>query len=111
MQNAIFIIGGLMLEAWLELLATTNLDVPAFMSMLGIDPNKLQRSNSVPAGSLIAGTRRALEWYELGGAAPIRVEALDVARGGIDSAVFGYWGTLNVRPGGVVSVPLAGAGV
>jgi hypothetical protein len=25
--------------------------------------------------------------------------------------VFGYWGTLNVRPGGVISVPLAGAGV
>jgi hypothetical protein len=56
------------------------------------------------------GTRRALEWYELPGAAPIRVEALDVARGGIDSAVFGYWGTLHVRPGGIISVPLAAAG-
>ena len=24
-----------------------------------------------------------------------------------DSAVYGYWATLNVRPGGIISVPLA----
>jgi hypothetical protein len=51
----------------------------------------------------------ALTFYELGGGAPIRVEALDVARAGIDSAVYGYWATLLNRPGGIISVPLAAA--
>jgi hypothetical protein len=98
-------------QDWLSLLNVTNLDLPAFLaSMGGFSAGQLLRTNKVPAGSIVMGTRRALEWYELPGAAPIRVEALDVARGGIDSAVFGYWGTLHVRPGGIISVPLAAAG-
>jgi hypothetical protein len=63
----------------------------------------------VPAGSLIMGVRPAISFYELGGGAPIRVEALDVARAGVDSAVYGYCGTLVNRPGGVISVPLVPA--
>jgi hypothetical protein len=97
-------------QDWLSLLDLTNLDLPAFLNLMGVAPGSFQRSNRVPQGSVVMGTRRALEWYELPGAAPIRVEALDVARGGIDSAVFGYWGTLHVRPGGIISVPLAAAG-
>jgi hypothetical protein len=96
-------------QDWLSLLDMTNLDLPAFLALMGVAPGAFQRSNLVPQGEVILGVRRALEWYELPGAAPIRVEALDVARGGIDSAVYGYWGTLHVRPGGVISVPLAGA--
>jgi hypothetical protein len=94
---------------WLNLLETTNLDLPSFAGMLGIAPDRLRRTNKVPSGRLVAGVKRAVEWYELPGAAPIRVEALDVARGGIDSAVYGYWGTLHVRPGGIISVPIAAA--
>jgi hypothetical protein len=98
-------------QDWLSLLNVTNLDLPAFLAQMGgFSAGQLLRTNKVPAGSIVMGTRRALEWYELPGAAPIRVEALDVARGGIDSAVFGYWGTLHVRPGGIISVPLAAAG-
>jgi hypothetical protein len=98
-------------QDWLSLLNVTNLDLPAFLAQMGgFSAGQLLRTNRVPAGSIVMGTRRALEWYELPGAAPIRVEALDVARGGIDSAVFGYWGTLHVRPGGIISVPLAAAG-
>ena len=93
---------------WLSLLKLTNLDVPAFLSLLNVQPGNFRRSNAVPSGSVVLGIKQAVEWYELPGAAPIRVEALDVARGGIDSAVYGYWGTLNVRPGGIISVPLAG---
>jgi hypothetical protein len=97
-------------QDWLSLLNVTNLDLPAFLAQMGgFSAGQLLRTNKVPAGSIVMGTRRALEWYELPGAAPIRVEALDVARGGIDSAVFGYWGTLHVRPGGIISVPLAAA--
>jgi hypothetical protein len=94
-------------QDWLSLLDITNLDLPAFLALMGVQPGAFLRSSSVPAGAVILGARRAVEWYELPGAAPIRVEALDVARGGIDSAVFGYWGTLHVRPGGIISVPLA----
>lgn len=93
---------------WLSLLKLTNLDLPAFLSLLNVQPGNFQRSNAVPAGSVILGVKQAVEWHELPGV-PIRVEALDVARGGIDSAVYGYWATLNVRPGGIISVPLAGA--
>ena len=35
---------------------------------------------------------------------PVRVVA--AMSGGVDSAVYGYWGTLHVRPGGIISVPL-----
>jgi hypothetical protein len=97
-------------QDWLSLLDLTNLDLPAFLSLLGVAPGNFLRRAEVPAGQVILGVRRALEWYELPGAAPIRVEALDVARGGIDSAVYGYYGTLHVRPGGIISVPLAAAG-
>jgi HK97 family phage prohead protease len=96
-------------QDWLGLLDLTNLDLPAFLSLMGVQPGSFLRSSKVPAGSVILGVQQALEWYELPGEAPIRVEALDVARGGIDSAVFGYWGTLHVRPGGIISVPLAGS--
>lgn len=94
---------------WLSLLNITNLDLPAFLTLLGVEPGSFLRSPFVPQGSVILGINEALQWYELPGAAPIRVEALDVARGGIDDAVFGYWGTLHTRPGGIISVPL-GAG-
>jgi hypothetical protein len=93
---------------WLSLLKLTNLDLPAFLQMLNVTPGSFQRSNQVPAGSVILGVRQAVDFYELPGS-PIRVEALDVARAGVDSAVYGYWASLNVRPGGIISVPLAGA--
>jgi hypothetical protein len=96
-------------QDWLGLLDLTQLDLPAFLGLLNVQPGQFIRSSAVPPGSVILGVRQALDWYELPGAAPIRVEALDVARGGIDSAVFGYWATLPVRPGGIIRVPLAAA--
>jgi hypothetical protein len=92
---------------WLGLMDLTNLDLPAFLSMLGVQPGSFQRSPLVPAGSVILGVAPSMTWYELGGGAPIRVEALDVARAGVDSAVYGYCGTLVNRPGGIIRVPLA----
>jgi hypothetical protein len=92
---------------WLGLMDLTNLDLPAFLSLLGVQPGSFQRHPLVPAGRVILGVRASVSFYELGGGAPIRVEALDVARAGVDSAVYGYVGTLVNRPGGVISVPLA----
>lgn len=45
-------------------------------------------------GTVLVGTRSAATFYELGGGAPIRVQALDIARGGVDAGVFGYGGTV-----------------
>jgi HK97 family phage prohead protease len=97
-------------QDFLSLLEVAQLDAPAFLNLFGVAPGSFLRSPLVPAGSIIMGVRPAISFYELGGGAPIRVEALDVARAGVDSAVYGYCGTLVNRPGGVISVPLVPAG-
>jgi hypothetical protein len=94
---------------WLTLTDLTSLDLPAFLSLLKVDPNKFMRTSEVPQGQVIMGATMATTFRELGNGAPIRVEALDVARGGIDSAVYGYVAYSHDRPGGVISVPLATA--
>jgi hypothetical protein len=91
---------------WLALTRYTSLDLPAFLAMLGVSPDKFLRSSAFAAGQLTMGVRPAISFYELGGGSPIRVEALDVAHAGIDSGAYGYYGTLLNRPGGVISVPL-----
>jgi len=46
--------------------------------------------SSLAPGDVIVGNRNAATFKELGGGSPIRVEALDVARGGVDTGAFGY---------------------
>jgi hypothetical protein len=94
---------------WLTLADLTALDLPAFLALLKVNPGSFMRSSLVPQGQVIMGVKQATTFRELGNGAPIRVEALDVARGGIDSAVYGYVGYSHDRPGGVISVPLAAA--
>lgn len=86
-----------------SLLDFTGLDVPAFLSKLGIAPESWTSSELIPAGTVIAGTKRAVDYYELAGS-PIRVNALDLARGGVDNALFGYDAKLLVNPKGLVKV-------
>lgn len=62
----------------------------------------------VPAGTVLVGVRSAATFYELGGGAPIRVQALDVARGGVDAAVFGYGGTVIHDVDGLAKTTIAG---
>ena len=54
---------------------------------------RIRGSASVPAGKVLVGAREAATVYELPGA-PIRIDALDLARGGVDKAAFGYCGVL-----------------
>jgi hypothetical protein len=91
---------------WLSLTNVTNLDLPAFLALLGVRPEQFLRSNQFAAGKVTLGVTPAISFYELGGGSPIRVEALDVAHAGIDSGAYGYYGTLLNRPGGVISVPI-----
>jgi hypothetical protein len=90
---------------WLSLMNLTSLDLPAFLALLKVTPENFQRSAQVPKGKIIAGVKPAATFRELG-STPIRVEALDVARGGIDSAVFGYTASHMDKPGGIISVPV-----
>ncbi|GMM94754.1 hypothetical protein [Microbacterium sp. MTN4-26] len=55
---------------------------------VGLDPTE-------PA--VISGAKRAIEFREQG-STPIQVDALDIAKGGIDKAVIGYMETFVVRP-------------
>lgn len=88
----------------------TEHDRPAFMEMWGVDPAKFIGSTSVPAGTVIAGMKGAGTFYELGGS-PIRVEAIDIARGGIDEALFGYYATLLHDARGIVKVTGVGPAI
>jgi HK97 family phage prohead protease len=94
---------------WLSLSRLTNLDLPAFLTLLKVDPGNFDHSPLVPAGQIIAGVRQAATYRELG-SVPIRVEALDIAHGGTDRGLFGYTGISHDRVGGIISVPLAAAG-
>ena len=65
-------------------------------------PEKIVVAPGVAAGTVIGGTKQALRWRELAGS-PIRVEALNIANGGVDGGVFGYYATEEIFEGGVVS--------
>lgn len=56
----------------------------------------------------IVGARNAIEFDE-NGSTPIHVDALEIAKGGVDRAVHGYLQTFNVRPEAVVLVGEAAA--
>lgn len=49
----------------------------------------IRPSASITAGKVLVGAREAVTVMELPGA-PIRIDALDLARGGVDKAAFGY---------------------
>lgn len=55
------------------------------------------------APQVIVGAKRAIEFRELG-STPIQIDALDIARGGIDKATLGYVETFVVRPESLVLI-------
>lgn len=87
------------------LLDMTAFDVPAFLELLGIRPDQLKPSSQVPAGTVVVGVKAAANWYELPGA-PIRVNALNIANGGVDEALFGYYAMLLNDSKGIVKTTI-----
>lgn len=57
------------------------------------------------AGEILAGDSRAATWYEKN--PPVRVNAIDLPRGGVDLGVFGYHGLLINDPRAILSVTAA----
>lgn len=64
--------------------------VPAFLDLFGIDPRNFRSSPDVPVGTVVAGVKPAATVRTLPGS-PIRVDAQNLTRAGIDEAFFGYW--------------------
>lgn len=92
-------------DLYRDLVLTRADDSLAYLSAaLGMEDGTLDNFRIVPDSSLTPGSvlvscKDAATIHELGGDAPIRVEALDVGRGGIDAAVFGYQ-AVNVHDSG-----------
>lgn len=58
--------------------------------------------------SVIVGSSKAVEFDELAGG-PLHIDALDLARGGVDKAIHGYLQRFIVRPEAVVHIGVADA--
>jgi hypothetical protein len=58
-----------------------------------LDGFVIRPSAAVATGKVLVGAKQAVTVYELPGV-PIRVDALDLARGGVDKAAFGYAGVV-----------------
>lgn len=93
------------LALWRGLVLTRTEDTLAYLNAaLGLEDgtigNFAVRPSAALAGNqVLVGCKEAVTVHELGGEAPIRVEALDIARGGIDEGVFGYV-AVNVHDAG-----------
>lgn len=84
-------------------LGTTTANAPAYLGDLGISVDKLIPTTTVTAQSVVAGVKNAQTFYELG-ESPIRVETINIANGGVDGGVFGYWANLRHHNKGTVRV-------
>lgn len=86
-----------------SLLSITNQNLPAFLSMFGVDPRSIVWTKAVPAGTMVAGAKPAVTFHELPGS-PLRVEAEHLSHGGRDRAMFGYTAMTLDNADGVVKV-------
>lgn len=98
-------------DLYREVLLTRNDDVLAYLNAaLGFEEGQLNGQNFriMSSGSLgpkqvLVGARDAATVHELGGGAPIRVEAEEIAKGGIDEGVFGYY-AVNVHDADALAI-------
>jgi hypothetical protein len=83
-----------------DILLTRNDDTLAYLNAaLGLEEGtvssfKVVPHGSIPANKTLVGITSALTVHELPGS-PIRTEALDQVKGGVDEALFGYAGTMR----------------
>lgn len=82
--------------AYRELLLTKENDSLKYLSSsLGLEGGNLQGFQIIPSADVLpnevyVGAKEAVTFLELAGS-PIRVEAIDVSKGGLDEALFGYY--------------------
>ena len=90
------------------LLDVAEKDVSAFLELFDVDPKNFRSSQDVPAGTVLAGVRPAATVRTLPGS-PIRVDAQNLANGGVDEAFFGYWAIEEHHTAGIAKVTFAPA--
>lgn len=78
-----------------EMLYTPNNETLPYLEKLlglpgGFEDGFLRPTVDLADDQVFVGVKDAVTVHELGGGAPIRVEALDIAKGGVDHGVFGY---------------------
>lgn len=89
-------------ELWRDIALTRNEDALAYLdAAIGLQEGTMARFTIRPMAALgatevLVGCKEAVTVHELGGEAPIRVEALNIANGGVDEGVFGYY-AVNVH--------------
>ena len=100
-------------DLYRPLLFLTKDEVSAFLTQaFGLKEGSLDGFRIVPtattalAGNVVVGDGRTVRYKELGGGAPVRVEAEHVANGGKDFGVFGYTSFQVLKAGGVVKADL-----
>lgn len=97
---------GLASDVWAGLTAMTRNEIPWWMGNadainLGtttgtIGGLRVFNDPALGSGKILAGDKRAATWYEKN--PPVRVQAVDLPRGGVDIAVFGYHALLVNDP-------------
>lgn len=109
--NPTFAIVGV--DLYRPLLFTPKDQVSAFLAQaFGLKEGSVDGFKIVPtatdamAGNVVVGDGSTVRFKELGGGAPVRVEAEHVANGGKDFGVFGYTSFQELKPGGVVKADL-----
>lgn len=86
-------------DLYRDILLTRNDDTLAYLNAaLGLEEGTITTFKVVPhkdmtAGTALVGAKEAATSHELPGV-PIRVEGLDMVKGGIDPGLFGYQGTV-----------------
>jgi hypothetical protein len=86
-------------DVYRDILLTRNDDTLTYLNTsLGLEEGTIESFRVVPhgnmtAGAVLVGAKEAATSHELAGV-PIRVEGLDMVRGGIDPGVFGYAGNV-----------------
>lgn len=102
------------LDLWREILLTPKDKTLEYLeAAIGLEKGSIGKfpiapSSQMKSGEVLVATHDAVTVHELGNGAPIRVEALDIARGGVDEGVFGYY-AVNVHDAGGLALVKAGA--
>lgn len=102
-------------DLWRELALTRADDATAYLSLaLGLEDGTMESFRIIPSslagltGKALVGTKDAATMYELPGS-PIRVDTVNIANGGGQTGVFGYYATLiNQAKGLALVAPSAG---
>lgn len=87
---------------------TTQNVPPILIQLLGnmtVESLLSSTYHTMPANTLIVGARSAAEFRELPGS-PLRFDALELARGGVDRAFFGYHQTFMRKPAAIAVVTI-----